>query len=250
MEIDFSDYLEGTVFEHELLKALQSFTSKHMNDALNNTQIDYQSYGDEFEVRLKKVIKFHCKLYTVFKDLDFTFYFLDKPRNLILEHYPKLETQESYFTYHFENYYIRLASIGDIIGRLGVLIYRLELDLKKTSAYTFKDKARKEGFEEISLITENIISKIKTLRENRHSKLHNGEADIRFSKGIVIWEDINPDIIGKVPEILINHTDKEISDKLIVLRGSTLEIIDLIKQFLEKSISELKKIINKTAKVV
>ena len=46
--------------------------------------------------------------------------FLKKDRALILVHYPGFENLKEYYKYHFENFYIRLSTLTDLIGKLGV----------------------------------------------------------------------------------------------------------------------------------
>jgi hypothetical protein len=233
MEENLAKFLDGTTFEVELLKSLQKFVPRHIEDALNNTHIKYEEYGSEYEKRLKQILQHYGSIYSVLNDLDLTFYFLSKERHLILKHYPDLENQKDYYSYHFENYYIRLVTLSDILGRLGVLIYDLKIDLK-SSAYIFKDKARKEGFEKISLITEKIIGSIKHLKNERHSKLHTGEAEINLLEGIVIWEELNKMVGADTPQILIEYTDEQIKDKVLAIKNSTIDIINLIRDFLEE----------------
>lgn len=109
----------------------------HLEIALKSSNLDYEAYGAENEKLLKKILHYYSNLFIVLKDLDFALLFLQKERALILKHYPDIESQENYYNYHFENYYIRLVTLGDLIGRLGNLVYGLGINLNKSSSYIF-----------------------------------------------------------------------------------------------------------------
>jgi len=238
------EYLQGTQFELELAKALHKFIPQHMQASLDNSEINYREYGTEREVRLKNILHYFTSFYTVLNDLELTFEFFKKERKLILEHYPNLKYQETYYNYHFENYFIRIATLNDILGKLGTLVYELNLDLKKSYSYIFKDKARKEGYEEISQITEKLISKLEQFKQQRHDKLHTGKADIQPLNGVVIWDDLTSILSSEVDEILQEHNDNEIEAEIEKLRTGTIEIINIIKEFLEVATEKLKELID------
>ncbi len=237
-------HLEGTQFELELAKALQKFIPEHLNQTLHNSEINYKEYGNPVEKKLKQILHYFSSLYKVLNDLDYTFIFLKKDRNLILDNYPELENQKAYYNYHFENYYIRLVTLGDILGRLGTLVYQLDLELKKSSAYVFKDKVKKEGYVNISVITDRLIQKLEILKEERHKKLHTGVSDIEPLDGIVIWEDLNKIIGDDTDPLLKEYTDTQILENIEKLKNDTIEIVDLIKEFLVESTTKLNELIN------
>ena len=237
------EHLSGTQFQFELAKALLKFVPRHMKDCLKNSDLNYKDYGTENEVKIKLILKLYSNISNVLRDIDLTFNFLEKERTDILKNYPFLDSQETYFKYHYENYFIRIITILDLLGKLGTIIYNLDLKLEKASAYTFKDKAKKEGYEKISEIAEKITEKLSELKTERHKKLHTGEADIKAFNGVVIWEDINAIIGVETDEILKEDTDEQIKEEIALLRKNTLELIELIKDFLEESNIELKEII-------
>lgn len=236
------EYLSGTQFELELTTALLKFVPKHMEECLKNPDLNYEDYGTENEIKIKLILKLYGNISVVLRDIDLTFQFLEKERSEILKHYTFLDSQETYFKYHYENYFIRIITVLDLLGKLGTVLYNLELNLEKVSAYTFKDKAKKEGFDEISVKVEKITEKLRELKTERHKKLHTGEADIKAFNGVVIWEDINAIIGSDTDEVLKEYTDEKIKEEIAILRKSTLELIDLTKEFLEESTNKLKEI--------
>jgi len=233
--------LEGTAFELELVKGLLSFVPDHMKAVIADHSIDYNDFGTEKERKLKTILHFFSSIYSVLSDLSTTIMFLKKDRTLILEHYPNFEKQEEYYTYHFENYYIRLITLTDIVGKLGVLVYALDIVIERSNAYNFKEKARKEGFENIAVITEKLIEKVDELKKERHKKLHTGVADIETLNGMVIWSDINK-LIGeqKTDEILEEHTDIKIKKEIEGIETRIAETVSVIKEFLEEATIKLK----------
>jgi hypothetical protein len=237
------NYLSGTKFELELANALIEFIPRHMEECLAKPELEYDEYGTEAEKKLKSIFKFYSNIGVVLRDLGITLNFLEKERALILKDYPFLESQETYYKYHYENYIIRLVTILDLIGKLGTLIYDLGLDLEKVSSYTFKDKARKEGYNDIAEIVDKLTDRLGSLKFERHKKLHTGEADIRLFKGTVIWEDLNAILGSDTSEILKEFADEEIKKKIGVLKESTFELIDIVKAFLEESKTKLNEII-------
>jgi hypothetical protein len=228
-------YLAGTQFEIDLAEALGKFLPRHMELCLAKPELKFDEYGTDTEKKLKLIWKFYGNIRVVFRDIDLTLKFLERERSNILRDYPFLKSQETYYTYHYENYVIRATTILDVIGKLGALIYGLELDFAKVSAHTFKDKARREGYKEISKITEKIIAKLVDIKLKRNDKLHTGEADISLFQGTVIWEDLNAIIGYETTAVLQEHTDLEITKEISMLKNSTIELIDLIKEFLKES---------------
>lgn len=236
-------HLSGTKFELDLVKALQNFIPEHMEDCLNDPELKYKDYGTEYKKKTKLIVKFFANISVVLKDLDLTLNFLGKARSTILEHYPFLDSQETYFKYHYENYFIRLVTILDLVGKLGTLIYGLNLNLDQVSAYTFKDKVRKEGYEDVAKIIDKLIEKLSELKTERHKKLHIGEADIKSFNGTVIWEDINAITGSHTDAILKQYTDQKINEEVEILKRNTIELIDIVKEFLEESDTKLNEII-------
>ncbi len=165
--------------------------------------------------------------------------FLKKERNLILKHYPKLESQKAYYKYHYENYFIRIVIISDILGKLGSLIY----GFKENNAYTFKKTAKKEGYEKISLIMDKVIEKIKKIKAERNEKLHEGTSDVTFLGKTIIWEDITKITSIEIDSILKVRTDEEIKTKIEDSKNNLIEIIEIIKEFLDESTKKLDKIL-------
>lgn len=237
------EFLAGTQFEHELVKALQTFIPNHMKDCLSNLELDYESYGTEVEKKLKLIFKNYYKIRIVLTDIGLTLNFLKKERSQIIEHYPFLHDQEAYFTYHYENYFIRLVTMLDLIGKLGTLLYDLDLPLEKVSAYTMKDKAQSKGYTDLVNITKKMINGMSDLKVERHKKLHTGEADIKIFNGIVIWEDLDAITGLNTDQILIKDSDEKIKEKIETLETSTVEFINIVKEFLEESNTKLKEII-------
>lgn len=177
-------------------------------------------------------------------DIDLTFQFLNKDRSLILVHYPELKYQEEYYRYHFENLYIRLASILDLIAKIGNDIYNLDIKSKNVSAYIFKDVANKKGFKSISLITENLIVQIEKFKKARHSKLHSGESKFDLLDNIVIWEDLLNFSDSETDPILKKNTDEEIAEKIQEYNNETIEVVKTIRHFLNESTKQLMLVIN------
>ena len=237
------EYLSGTQFELELAKACQKLIPKYMKEYLNNPELEYEDYGTEAEKKLKLILRFYVNISVVLRDIDLTLKFLGKDRTAILEDYRFLCSQETYFKYHCENYFIRIITILDIIGKLGTLIYGFDLDLDKVSAYIFKDKVRKDGYDNIARIIDKLINKLAKIKAERHKKLHTGEADIKPFNGIPIWEDLNAIISSDTDDILKQYTDQKIKEEIDILTRSTIELIEIVKEFLEESNSKLNEII-------
>ena len=237
------ELLEGTKFELELVKSLLAFVPQQIKDALSNNEIKYEDLGNEKQLKLKKILDYFGNLNHVLEDLDKVLIFLKKDRTTILTEFPELENQEAYFNYHYENYYIRLITISDIIGKLGTLIYNLDLNIKKSNAYVFKEKSKKEGYDKISSITDKLIEKLEHLKPGRHQKLHSGKSDLKPLNGIIIWEDLNELIGSNTSPILEEHTNEQIDSEIDNIKTNITEIIEIIKEFLNESTDELNKYI-------
>lgn len=239
-----SEYYQGEKFYILLVTAVQKFLHKHMDAAMKSKEVDYEMYGSPKQVKLKLIVQLVGRISTVLGDLDRTFIFLAKDRKLINVHYTDLKTQEEYYDYHLENFYIRLATLLDVIGKIGNEVYDLGLKQDKVSAYVFKDKAKSEGFEKISQITEELIVKIDEYRKARHSKLHTGESEFKIFRKIVIWDDLMKMIKSEVDPILGDHTDNEINKQIGALKDFTIEIIQLIEAFMDEAAEKLEVYLN------
>lgn len=238
-----SENYQSRKFHIVLLSSVQNFFKEHFDAAMESNDIDYETYGSPKQVKLKLIVQLSGRIGTVLDDLDRTFIFLSKDRKLITEHYSELEYQEDYYNYHLENFYIRLATLLDVIGKLGNEVYTLGLVKEKISAHIFRDKAKKEGYDKISKITEDLISKVDEYRKARHSKLHTGESDFQIFRKIVIWEDLMKKIDDNTDPILTEYTDKEIKEQLKELREFTIGVIQLIESFMDEASSKLEEFI-------
>jgi len=234
------EHLSGTEFEAELAKAMVKIVPAHLKACMENKVLDYDSYGTDNEKTLKLILKYFANIRSVLRDIDLSLNFLGKKRDVILSDYFFLESQGEYYKYHYENYYIRLSTLLDLIGKLGTLLYDLDLDLNKVSAYIFKDKAKKEGHENVSNIVDRLVEKFVELKTERHKKLHSGKADIEPFNEVVIWEDINSIIGSDTDEIQKHYTDEKINEEIQLLKTNTTEIIDIVKEFLEEAKSKLR----------
>lgn len=238
-----SEQYQSRKFHLVLLEELQKFFKEHFDAAMASKDINYETYGSSKQVKLKLTVQLSGRISKVLDDLDRTFIFLAKDRKLITEHYTDLETQEEYYDYHLENFYIRLATLLDVIGKLGNEVYGLGLTKDKVSAHVFKDKAKSEGFEKISQITGDLIAKIDEYRQARHSKLHTGESEFKIFRKIVIWEDLMKMIDSDVDPFLSDYTDQEIKQQLTELKEFTIEVIQLIECFMDEAAIKLEEFI-------
>ena len=243
-QMKISEKYQMGKFHILLLSAISEFFKEHLDASIKNKEVDYSTYGNPKQIKLKLIYQLSNRINSVLYDLDLTFIFLNKERKLISEHYRDLESQEDYYNYHLENYYIRLVTLLDIIGKLGNEVYNLGLSVDKVSAYVFKDKAKKVGFNKIAEIVKNLTDKIADYKMARHSKLHTGESDFKIFREIVIWEDLAEIINYNVDPMVSNYTDKEIKQKLEELKAFTIDVIQLIETFMDEASTKLEEFIN------
>lgn len=201
--MEFEDYLKAEEFNINLLDMVKPiYLGFYMTDKYDS-EIDFENHGSNNEIRLKKILNLSVNLSKVLKDIDYTFLFLEKKKEDILEHYPMFDDLNNFYNYHYENYFIRLVTLGDIIGRLGNQIYETGLDPLRANPAVFRDKARSLQFENIASITNDLVEKLADLKYERHRKLHAGESEGKAMDGVVFWEDISQ-VTGhcKKPKIL------------------------------------------------
>lgn len=240
--MNLTKYLQSQEFRVKLFSATKQIMSVHLKE--NRGDVPYIEYGTKREVRLKQIQHYLTNFYTVLDDLDLAIFFLEKERSLILEHYPKLEYQITYYKYHHENYFIRIATLNDIVGKMGNLIYKLELNMNYCSLYNFKDKAKSKGYEKISSIAERLIEKLKLLKQHRNEKLHTGETDLEPLNSITIWEEVNTKRGFETSKALIEDTNQEIQIGIEELKSLTIEMINIVTEFLDESVEKLIEIID------
>ena len=205
-----------------------------LNDSIKIAVYEYdklfkeKSYSTS-QLLTKDIFNNFSAFQNVIMDLEKTIIFLRINFNDILEIYPNLEDKKSYYVYHFENYFIRINTISDLVGKLGNLICKTGIDNEKCNGYNFKEAVKKEN-QDVSDLVKKILEFTKELKIIRHQKIHTGKTEIENIKDIVLWSD------------LAKYTKDEYDSLLDELTESRLDIeIDRI----ESEIKELLKLTNK-----
>jgi uncharacterized FlaG/YvyC family protein len=205
------------------------------------TNSTFESVGTIEEQKCFKKSEKFIAIQNTLEDLNKVFIFLKIERNKILEIYPEIHSQESYFKYHIENYIIRIYTIVDLVGKLGNLLYETNIPDDDCNCYKFKEKIKKEN-SEIGELLEDILKFIDEIKKRRHSKIHTGEVEIKELTRVSFWEDFseflpagfdfdNP-ILKSMNETNFNNMVKELQEFLNSL-------VIKINIFLDKSVSKI-----------
>jgi hypothetical protein len=196
------------------------------------SNVDYYNTGTEAEIKLLQMAALHSGLISVLDDLELTLLFIkNHNRQKLKEMFPGIVDQESYFKYFYENYYIRIATIPDVLGKLGIKVYGLNIKERYSNGKSFiKDHHVKD--EPVALILSNIMLLINDLIARRHSKVHSGIADCIF-EGFAFMEDYN--FLTEEQKAPFNDwTDKDIESELTKMNDLLESVTFLIVDFLNK----------------
>lgn len=247
-KISISDQLAYSKFSYSFIKIIAPIISNHVTFFIeNHTQnidMDFDQFGTDKEIQLKKIHKYFGLLGTIMSDLEKVLIFLriDNKRTKLQEIYPELESQKDYYIYHFENFIIRVTTITDIIGKLGNELY--DTRLAKVNGYSFKEEMKKYD-ENVVIILEKLLNKTKVIKDRRHEKIHKGETEINYLEGIAFWDNIQKLIKEEVNPILEEYTKKSLLEAVNSVEIEIREIIVCINEFLDYSIPKLEAIVNR-----
>lgn len=232
-----SEQLIETKFGIALTQVLAPLTGKHMEIFLDSKDpyLKYDDIGDAKEKKIKKIGHYYGLLQTVFEDIEMVLAFLRiNERKDIQKIYPSIENQESYFRYHVENYFIRMVTITDLVGKLANSIFDPGMDEIKCNAYLFRDKIHQTDPQCAHLVNL-IIESTRTIKEKRHQKIHEGKTNLDYFEGIVFWDELAKIIRTDANPLLDKLTTDSIANEIDILEKDIREIIALIVNFTDYS---------------
>ncbi len=239
-KISFSYKLASSRFAKEYIRITAPIIADHTKIFLEtiDKDIDFNTIGTDKEIKIKEISNYYGLLQTVISDLEKVLLFLRfKNRNKLEEIYPELENQEDYYRYHFENYIIRVNTITDVLGKLGNLIFETGIDIDDCNGYVFKEKIKKTDTNASSII-EKLLIKTKDIKEKRHKKIHTGESEINYLEGIAFFDDIFKIFQQNTDPHLIELTDSNLNQEINKLEQEIFEIIDIVNEFLDYSVTK------------
>lgn len=191
----------------------------------------------EKDHQVMKLFNYISLLQKVFEDISTVFLFLNVNITKLKEIFPEIETEETYYRYHFENFFIRIITIQDIIGKFGNILYKTGLKEKKCDAYKFKSKLETNGNIKAKFISD-ILKQTEDIKNFRNTKLHEGDAEIENFKGLVFWNDL-ANIAGiEVDKILHDSSNEKLQIEIKKLTTELISLINLVNIFFENSENE------------
>lgn len=237
MSKTFSDHLYSSKFSRILIQRASKIVVKKgaIQFGKENTKL---SEGDKSTLKLFEYFGF---LQKVLQDLEMVITFLKIETKKIRKVYPSLDTDEEYYKYHFENYIIRVISLQDILGKLGNILYKTNIDDEKCNGYNFKEALKKLGNPKHSYISA-ILEQSADIKKLRHKKLHQGVAELDNLKGIIFWDDLERATSEKFDKILHQMSAEDLSIQINKVENETIEIVDLVIAFFDNSLDELNNI--------
>ena len=230
----------------ETVNIVNKWSSIHVTNMENDREYSsknpaFNSVGTIEEQKYYEKAEKFLAIQSTLEDIKKVFIFLEIERNKILEVYPKIDSQESYFKYHIENYIIRIYTIIDLVGKLGNLLYETGIPDDDCNGYKFKEKIKKENAE-ISELIEDILKFVEEIKKRRHKKIHTGEVEITELKGVSFWEDfsefLSPEFDFNNP-VLKSMNETKFNEMVDNLQTFLNSIVEKINSFLEKSINKI-----------
>jgi hypothetical protein len=212
-----------------------------IKESAQNRFIDIDSYGTKKELQIKlifKNIELIREFFSEFKILNNLGKIDRKKLNLL---FGNKISDEDYFSYHYDNYIVRIMTAIDLCGKLGCAVY--DIKVKNDSWFKFINSIEVKGSKMEELFLE--FSKfLDEYREHRHSLVHEAKRkDNKFEK-IVYWETIGKKTKLKFPknqiEILNSRTDKDLQSEILELNKLFKKTVDYTYEIVDLLIPELK----------
>lgn len=201
----------------------------------------FDSVGNVDEINYYEKAEKFWAIQNTLEDINKVFVFIEIDRSKILEFYPKIESQESYFKYHIENYIIRVYTIIDLVGKIGNLLYETKIPDEDCNCYKFKEKIKKDR-PEIAELIEDILKYADDRKKRRHKKLHTGNLEIEELNGFSFWEDFRdvlPESFDFDNPILTLMNQVRFENMIDELRSYLNELILKINKFLDESLDKI-----------
>lgn len=195
----------------------------------------------EGEKSILKMFEYLTSLQEVLEDIEKVLVFLEIDTKKIKKVYPRLNADQEYYKYHFENYIIRIISLQDIVGKFGNILYKTNINDEKCNGYNFADALKKLGNTNHSLMSA-ILERSKDIKKVRHKKLHRGEGEIAQLKGVIFWDDLEKATNQNFDKILHQMSADDLRAQINSIETETIEIINLIIAFFDNSVDELNKL--------
>ncbi|MBN8837070.1 MAG: hypothetical protein J0I09_07415 [Sphingobacteriia bacterium] len=210
-----------------------------------NNEESFDNYGEEKEKYLKSIMTAVGSLQSYFEDLEKVVLFLKVDKSKIPNLYKDKLEADNYYKYHYDNFIVRVVTSIDICGKIGNLVFNLQIQERYANWYSFtvhptvKDTLPAQSLSKFS----DFLDEFKT---QRHSKVHQGQnPKNRFDK-IIFWDTINK-VIGKPKDthdnILEEYTKEQIQEAISEIETVISEAAKYTFEFLDSMESRLDEII-------
>lgn len=155
-------------------KFLELFLEKYKIITRKNIEKIELSYREN---NFLKFSDYYFSYITVIQDIEKVLSFLKIDTDKILDLFPFLQHEEDYYKYHYENYFLRILTIPDLIGKMGNAIFDLKIKEDNCNGYKFKTvySSLQTHKENITLKIEEILKFTEDLKRDRHLKIHIGK---------------------------------------------------------------------------
>lgn len=190
-----------------------------------------KNYSEE-QILKKNIFNYFSSIQNVVNDLEKTLVFLQIDYSKILEVYSELGDKKSYYIYHFENYFIRINTITDLVGKIGNLICKTNIENEKCNGYSFKEKMITINPNLADSVSK-ILEHTKCLKIIRHKKIHTGESEIENLKDIVLWSDLAKYTKTGYDAILDDYTDLQIKLEICRVENEIKELLNFTNHYFD-----------------
>jgi len=238
------ELIENSKFMAQVLTAYGSFFSRHFEAYAADPTINLDTYGTQAEVRIKNLLLSSLDLYQYFKDLTLLSEYFHIDRRDISTTYKGKLSQEEYFSYHYENFVIRIVTSIDICAKIGNILYDLGIQDRFCNWHGFAYHKDMQGSAPASKLIDcaNYLSEFKA---KRHAQLHWGKPAANDYGYIVTFGDVDNES-GKAHLPIEDRIDALIEDQMgqikVVLNklGSHIvTVLDSMQEKLDKLVAEL-----------
>jgi len=213
MSENYTELSKSSTFIRKLAIAAQPIYAAHMQIMKDNDyDLNFDELGTPKEKLIKGMINAIGSISNYFDDLYKTLDFLRVDKRKIQHLYPDTISSEIYYKYHYDNFVIRIMTSFDLCGKLGNVVYQLNIQERYANGYAFITHSDIRELEPAQKGAE-LSDFLENFKQQRHLKVHKGEnPENRFDK-IVYWDTINKIVSPGEPtsEVLEDYTQEEIN---------------------------------------
>jgi len=231
----FTTLFNNSPFAIKMVKIAAPIFGQHLKLTLEDLEgKTYDDYGTDREQQLKKIMAFGAQLSECFEELEQVIIHLTIDKAKIDLLYEGRLHAEDYYKYHYDSFAIKLATILDLCGKLGITIFGLKISDRRANGGSFlkspgiNETAPGQRLQALAEFLQDFI-------QHRHQKVHQAKSEDNWFDRVVFWErfgELLKDDFFKSPT-LDELTKEKIAETVTEIRHAIDNTAKLAIQFMD-----------------